>query len=109
MIARLNTETRLIDTTLSLIPGPFVEVCRDTGESTLAALEDQPVMLPGRQAVISLAESSGYSVATLAPRFTDYAARSTALSAVPRPRRDPDAPRHRWSLRDEGTPRALRR
>jgi SAM-dependent methyltransferase len=71
-IGELNTELLVIDTSLSLIPGQFLELRRESAESPLAATREQFVTFPSRQAVIALAESAGYSVATLAPAFSSY-------------------------------------
>src|SRR5207247_6408657 len=73
-IRELNTELLVIDTSLSLIPGQFLELRREGAGSPLAAAREQFVMLPSRQAVIALAESAGYSVATIRPAFSSYEA-----------------------------------
>jgi tRNA (mo5U34)-methyltransferase len=72
MIGELNTELLLIDTSLSRLPGQFLELRRDSAESPLDAVREQFVTFPTRGAVIALAESAGYSVATLSPAFSSY-------------------------------------
>jgi SAM-dependent methyltransferase len=71
-IGALNTELLVIDTSLSRMPGQFLQLRRETAESPLAAPREQFVAFPSRQAVIALAESAGYSVATLRPTFSSY-------------------------------------
>jgi SAM-dependent methyltransferase len=71
-IGELNTELLVIDTNLSLIPGQFLELRREGAANPLSAIREQFVTLPSRQAVIALAESAGYAVATLAPAFSNY-------------------------------------
>ena len=71
-ISELNTELLLIDTSLSRLPGQFLELRRESAESPTFALREQFVTFPTRKAVIALAESAGYSVATLPPAFSSY-------------------------------------
>ncbi|MEK6272877.1 MAG: methyltransferase domain-containing protein [Actinomycetota bacterium] len=71
-IGELNTELLLIDTSLSRLPGQFLELRRESGESPIHAVREQFVTVPTRKAVIALAESVGYSVATLDPAFSSY-------------------------------------
>jgi tRNA (mo5U34)-methyltransferase len=71
-IGELNTELLLIDTTLSRMPGRFLELRWDRGEAPLEAVREQFVTFPTRGAVTALAESAGYSVATLRPAFSSY-------------------------------------
>jgi len=73
-ISQVNTELLVIDTNLSLMPGRFLALRREQAGSPLTAPREQQVLCPTRQAVISLAESSGYSVATLTPSFRSYEA-----------------------------------
>jgi tRNA (mo5U34)-methyltransferase len=73
-IGELNTELLVIDTSLSLIPGQFLELRREGARDPLLAIREQFVTLPSRQAVIALAESAGYAVATLGPAFSSYEA-----------------------------------
>jgi SAM-dependent methyltransferase len=71
-IGELNTEVLLIDTSLSRMPGHFLELRRESAESPLDAIREQFVTFPSRRAVIALAEAAGYSVATLSPAFSSY-------------------------------------
>jgi tRNA (mo5U34)-methyltransferase len=71
-IGELNTELLLIDTSLSRMPGQFLELRRESAESPCDAIREQFVAFPSRKAVIALAESVGYSVATLRPGFSSY-------------------------------------
>jgi SAM-dependent methyltransferase len=71
-ISELNTQLLLIDTSLSRMPGQFLELRRDSAESPLDAVREQFVTFPSRNAVIALAESAGYSVTTLRPAFSSY-------------------------------------
>jgi SAM-dependent methyltransferase len=73
-IGELTTDLLVIDTSLSLIPGQFLELRHEGAEHPLAAVREQFAMLPSRQAVIALAQAAGYSVATLRPAFSSYEA-----------------------------------
>ena len=71
-ISEVNTELLVIDTGVTPLPGKFFQLAHDSEEDPRNALRDQFVLNPSRQAVIALAASAGYSVATLRPAFDSY-------------------------------------
>jgi SAM-dependent methyltransferase len=71
-IAAWNTDLLIIDTTLSLLPGPYMHVVEEKPEGCLTAVDHIVVFVPTRQAVATLAREMGYSVVMLRPRFRSW-------------------------------------
>jgi len=73
-IARINPQVLVVDTTLLPLPGSVLQLRREQPDDPRFAAREQFVAIPTRRAVESIAEAAGYSVAALAPRFSDYQA-----------------------------------
>jgi SAM-dependent methyltransferase len=67
-----NTDILLIDTTLSLLPGAYLQIVDEKPENPMAAVDHVVVFVPTRRAVAKLAREVGYSVAMLRPRFRSW-------------------------------------
>lgn len=71
-IAQVNSDVLLIDTTLSTVPGSYLEIKHDRLDRVRHAVDYELVMHPTWEAVHDLARQFGYSTAALEPRFGDY-------------------------------------
>jgi tRNA (mo5U34)-methyltransferase len=71
-IAQVNSDVLLIDTTLSTVPGSYLEIKHDRLDKVRHAVDYELVMHPTWEAVHDLARQFGYSAAALEPRFEDY-------------------------------------
>lgn len=72
LIARLNSDLLLIDTTLSLLPWSAFQLRSESIADPRASAEFSFVLAPTRQAVVDLAKGVGYQVRTLRPEFGDW-------------------------------------
>lgn len=70
-ISEVNDDVLIIDTTLSKVPGSFLEVKGQRRDSMMSAVDSGLSMHPTKQTVRDLAEEVGYSVVTLEPDFRD--------------------------------------
>jgi 2-polyprenyl-3-methyl-5-hydroxy-6-metoxy-1,4-benzoquinol methylase len=68
-ISEVNDDVLVIDTTLSMAQGSFLEVQRQSPASFMAAVDYPLAMKPTRQTVRDLVRAFGYSVVTLEPDF----------------------------------------
>lgn len=71
-VSLVNTDILIIDTSLSTIPGSFLEIRWDRLENPQASYDYELVMFPTQRAVLDIVEQIGYTAVTLKPRFTDY-------------------------------------
>jgi SAM-dependent methyltransferase len=71
-ISEVNSDVLLIDTTLSTVPGSYLEIKHDRLDKVRHAVDYELVMHPTWEAVHDLARQFGYSTAALRPRFEDY-------------------------------------
>jgi tRNA (mo5U34)-methyltransferase len=71
-IAQVNSDVLLIDTTLSTLPGSYLEIKHDRLEKVRHAVDYELVMHPTWEAVHDLVRQFGYSAVTLKPGFEDY-------------------------------------
>lgn len=71
-IAQVNSDVLLIDTTLSMLPGSYLEIKHDRLEKVRHAVDYELVMHPTWEAVHDLVRQFGYSAVALEPRFEDY-------------------------------------
>ena len=71
-ISQVNDDILVIDTRLSMIPGPFMEFRHDDLNRTLAAVDYELVMYPTSQAMFEIARQFDYDVVMLRPGFSDY-------------------------------------
>jgi tRNA (mo5U34)-methyltransferase len=72
LIARRNTDLLIIDTYLSIAPGSYFEIRRESLDEPRSAVDYPLIFHPTRQAVCDLAGQFGYSVVVLKPNFTSY-------------------------------------
>ena len=72
-IAAVNTDVLLIDTSLSLAPGSYLQITFDSVAEPLNALDRSLVFYPTALALVHIVSQFGYSVCALKPDFTDYA------------------------------------
>jgi tRNA (mo5U34)-methyltransferase len=68
-ISEVNDDLLVIDTTLSMARGSFLEVQRQGPVSPMAAVDYPLAMKPTKQAMRHLVKAFGYSVVTLEPDF----------------------------------------
>jgi tRNA (mo5U34)-methyltransferase len=71
-ISEVSDDVLLIDTALSMLPGPRFELRRERLEDPRMAVDHELVMVPTWEAVLALAQQFGYRVAALKPHFDDY-------------------------------------
>ena len=111
-IIEVNDDLLVIDTALSLAPGSYLQLKKESLEVNRAAVDYELVMYPTRAALVDIAEQFGYSVVVLEPDFTDYegcedylrksrlavvAGKTTPVQRIPGPRVEP---RPETGLRD---------
>lgn len=72
MISEVSNDLLLIDTTVSTLPGSYMEIRHDRLEKVRHAVDYELVMHPTWQAVHDLVRQFGYSSVALAPAFGDY-------------------------------------
>lgn len=73
IVARVNAETVVIDTSISFAPSSFFEVKRDHNlDDPRNAIDYEIVLIPTRGAVIELASQFGFETVPLAHNMTDY-------------------------------------
>jgi hypothetical protein len=68
-ISEVNNDIRVIDTTLSVADGSFLELRREDTKGFRTAVDRGLVMHPTKQVVRELVEEFGYSVSVLEPLF----------------------------------------
>jgi tRNA (mo5U34)-methyltransferase len=68
-ISEVNSDVLVIDTTLSVANGSFLELRRESTKGFRMAVDRGLVMHPTKQAVRDLVEEFGYSVSVLEPLF----------------------------------------
>jgi 2-polyprenyl-3-methyl-5-hydroxy-6-metoxy-1,4-benzoquinol methylase len=68
-ISEVNNDVLVIDTTLSVAEGSFLELRREDTKGFKTAVDRGLVMHPTKQAVCDLVEEFGYSVSVLEPLF----------------------------------------
>ena len=71
-IAEVNSDVVVIDTDLSTLKGPFLEIHHEPLDDPRNAVFNTMVLWPTKQAVAAIARQSGYAVMMLEPKFTDY-------------------------------------
>ena len=71
-IAAVNSDVVIIDTDLSTLKGPFLEIHHEPLDDPRNAVFNTMVLWPTKQAVAAIARQSGYEVIMLEPKFTDY-------------------------------------
>ena len=71
-IAAVNRDIVIIDTDLSTLKGPFLEIHHEPLDDPRNAVFNTMVLWPTKQAVAAIARQSGYDVMMLEPKFTDY-------------------------------------
>ena len=71
-IAEVNSDVVIIDTDLSTLKGPFLEIHHEPLDDPRNAVFNTMVLWPTKQAVAAIARQSGYEVTMLEPKFTDY-------------------------------------
>ena len=71
-IAAVNSDVVVIDTDLSTLKGPFLEIHHEPLDDPRNAVFNTMVLWPTKQAVAAIARQSGYEVMMLEPKFTDY-------------------------------------
>ena len=71
-IAAVNSDVVIIDTDLSTLKGPFLEIHHEPLDDPRNAVFNTMVLWPTKQAVAAIARQSGYKVMMLEPKFTDY-------------------------------------
>ena len=72
-IGAWSSDLLLVDTTLTLFPGPYMRIVEEKPEDRLTAVDHVIVFVPTRQAVAKLAHEMGFSVVMLRPRFRRWA------------------------------------
>jgi len=72
IIDSINDDLLLIDTALSLAPGSFMRVHKESTDSPRNAVDYDIVMSPTEKALTDMVGQFGYSTAVLKPRFTDW-------------------------------------
>ena len=72
-ISEVNSDVLLIDTSLSTLLGPYLEIRHEPLKEPRHAVDYELVMSPTWEGVHELVRQFGYSVVTLKPRFEDYA------------------------------------
>lgn len=72
IIDSINDDLLLIDTALSLAPGSFMRVHKESTDSPRNAVDYDIVMSPTERALTDMVGQFGYSTAVLKPRFTDW-------------------------------------
>jgi SAM-dependent methyltransferase len=73
IMASVNPELLLIDTTVSLIPTSVFRIAReDSLDNPRNAIDHEVVLIPSRQAVLDLAGQFGFRGAVLAHNISDY-------------------------------------
>ncbi len=71
-IADVNSDVVVIDTDLSTLKGPFLEIHHEPLDDPRNAVFNTMVLWPTKQAVAAIARQSGYEVMMLEPKFSDY-------------------------------------
>jgi 2-polyprenyl-3-methyl-5-hydroxy-6-metoxy-1,4-benzoquinol methylase len=71
-IVSCNTDTLVIDSSLSLLPGSSFELRRDPLDDPRNAVDYEVVLVPTRKAVLDLVHQFGYQSIILKPQFADY-------------------------------------
>lgn len=71
-ISQVNTDVLVIDTALSQVNGPYLEIRRELLDEPRNAVDYELVMYPTREAVYHLVQQFGYSVMMLKPQFRSY-------------------------------------
>jgi hypothetical protein len=74
LISQINTDILLIDTSLSHMPGSYLEIQHEPLDEPRNAVDYELVMYPTKKAVLDLVEQFGYEGIILKPHFTDYTA-----------------------------------
>ncbi|MDQ3877792.1 MAG: DUF1698 domain-containing protein [Actinomycetota bacterium] len=72
IIDAVNDDLLLIDTALSLAPGSYMRVHRESTDSPRNTFDYEIVMSPTQQALADMVGQFGYSVEVLKPRFSDW-------------------------------------
>ena len=68
-ISEVNNDVLVIDTSLSVADGSFLELRRESTRGLITAVDRRLVMHSTKQAVVDLVEEFGYSVSVLEPLF----------------------------------------
>ena len=72
IIDSVNDDLLLIDTGLSLAPGSYLRVHKESSDSLRNTVDYDVVMSPTEKALTDMVGQFGYSIAVLKPRFTDW-------------------------------------
>jgi tRNA (mo5U34)-methyltransferase len=72
IISEINSDTLIIDTNLSHLPGAYLDIRSDDIEQNLSAIDVPLVMYPTKMALIQMVQQFGYSVVLLKPEFQNY-------------------------------------
>ncbi len=72
MISEVSSDVLVVDTTISTMPGSYMEIRHDRLEKVRHAVDYELVMHPTWQAVHDLVRQFGYSSVALVPAFGDY-------------------------------------
>lgn len=72
IIDSVNDDVLLIDTALSLAPGSYMRVHKESTDSPRNTVDYDVVMSPTEKALTDMVGQFGYSTAVLKPRFTDW-------------------------------------
>lgn len=72
IIDSVNDDVLLIDTALSLAPGSFMRVHKESTDSPRNTVDYDIVMSPTEKALTDMVGQFGYSTAVLKPSFTDW-------------------------------------
>lgn len=103
LINRTSRNLAVIDTNISLIPGPVFQLRNEPIDDPRASAEFGFVLHPSRSAVVRLVRAAGFTVRVLAPHFGDWTAsadyryerraflcaKETDLSSIPNERAGP--------------------
>ena len=71
-ISEVNSDIVVIDTSLSIVKGSFLQVHHESTDDPRNAVSDALILLPTKKAVAEIAKQAGYSVMMLKPQFSDY-------------------------------------
>jgi tRNA (mo5U34)-methyltransferase len=74
LISKLNRDLLVIDSALSLRQGRVLEIRLEDTDDPRRSWEKSLVMVPTREALLTMVRSLGYRAAVLKPRFADYTA-----------------------------------
>ena len=80
-IAQVNSYVLIIDTRLSTLPGSLMELRRESIEDHRNAIDSGLIMVPTKQAVIDMAEETGYHVVVMAPTMQQETSTRDSRSA----------------------------